>query len=407
MANPALVHSLGPTCAYYEEPVKPSDEPPTVRAQFFYTSNIPIDDPLSPLPPPSDSKTAQQSPQPFSARDNAALEEAWQAKQKGALKGTRHGDLFHFPKFKGQKRTPESTMEAQYKTLEKPPSAQAEMNDTEKGTPVESKRLQLEDKRQNKASEDIKKKHSQKKAEDTEHEQEPEDIKQNHTNQPPRLGSPQQAAAHSQKESARATRHAPEAEDDEPVMLSQSTEHDETSPVVPVDAKELATEQEVAQQGKPGRRRKFSPFRNRGKGSKGMFSTCHDLEERSDGTASSDISGRPFARAPSFRRRRPPPAVGGADSVTDSEGSPSPARLKKGNETFVPVGISRLHLVEMPAMLMKPIYWNPINDISNVTRGTWFYQDSMLPVEQEVTVQLEAGYEAMQPWVSHPVPYNG
>jgi hypothetical protein len=33
-----------------------------------------------------------------------------------------------------------------------------------------------------------------------------------------------------------------------------------------------------------------------------------------------------------------------------------------------------------------------------VTRGVWFYQDSMLPVEQEVATQLEAGYEAMRPW---------
>jgi hypothetical protein len=400
MANPALVHSLGPTCAYYEEPVHPSDEPPAVRAQFFYTSNLPIDDPLSPLPPQSDSKTSNQSPQPFSARDNAALEEAWRAKHKDASKDSwaaRHGDIFHFPKFQGHKRTPDSTIETQYNTLEKPPSAQAEQNGIEKGTTPNSKNRKSEDTKQKQKSEDIKRKHWHKhkqKTEDTNQDQQLEDI-----NQTPQSGSIQQPAASSNEEPARVISYGSGAEDNDPVMLSQSMENAETSSSIPVDAKELAAEQEAAQQNEPDRRRKLSPFRNRGKNPKGMLHTfCHDPEQSSDGTAASNISGRPFARAPSFRRRRVPPSVDGADSATDSERSPSPARPNKGKETFVPVGISRLHLVEMPAMLMKPIYWNPINDISSVTRGTWFYQDSMLPVEQEVAAQLEAGYEAMRPW---------
>jgi hypothetical protein len=47
---------------------------------------------------------------------------------------------------------------------------------------------------------------------------------------------------------------------------------------------------------------------------------------------------------------------------------------------------------------MKPIYWNPIHDISSVLRSTWFYKSSMLPVEPEVANLLEAGYEFMRPW---------
>src|SRR6202000_521987 len=83
------VHSLGPTCAFYdvEEPddcsVKDGLTPPKVKAQFFYVSSSPIDDPLSPLPPVSADKATDLPPQPFSARDNAALEEAWQAFQTG------------------------------------------------------------------------------------------------------------------------------------------------------------------------------------------------------------------------------------------------------------------------------------------------------------------------------------
>jgi hypothetical protein len=461
MANPVFVHSLGPTCAYYEEPANTSDEPPLIRPQFFYVSALPIDDPLSPIPPQSDSKTSNPFPQPFSARDNAALEEAWQAIHEDESKGSgsaRHGDLFHFPRFKGQKRIPDSTMEAQHNTSEKPPSAQAEKKDADKGTLVDPKRQQAEETQEKLKSDDLKHKRMLK-SEDSNHKQkqnvegskwneQPEGIKEKQllegVKQTPKLRSTEQSMASSQERAAHVASHGPGAEDNQPVMLSQSLEHDETTSVVLVDAEELAVEQGTGRQSKPGQRRKFSPSRNRGKNPKSMFSTCHDLDERSDGTASSDISGRPFARVPSIKRRRPPAVVDGADSATDYDRSPSPTRPIKGKETFVPVGVSRLHLVEMRAaepipspteapigfgsakkvevgrrplqrdgeikksdgrlptnnitMVMKPIYWNPVNDISNVTRGVWFYQDSMLPVEQEVAIQLEAGYEAMRPW---------
>ena len=403
MANPAVVHSLGSTCAYYEETVHTFNEPPPVRAQFFYVSFLPIDDPLSPLATPSDSKSTQQPPQPFSARDNIALEEAWRAKNKGEPKhswNARHGDIFHFPRFKDQQRTPDSTIEAQYNTLDKPPSRHAEKRAVHQETPTDSEKQQREHFEQNQKSEDVKHKHKQK-AENALQNRQPEDIKQKEqledTNRAPCSGGSENLAMSRPAMLARIASHESRVDDKEPVMLSRSTEHDETAIVAPVDAKEIAADQEALQQEKPNRRRKFSPFRDRGKNPKSMFSTCHDLDERSDGASSSDVSGRPFARVPSYKTRHPA-AIDGADSATESERSPSPARPNKGNEIFVPVGASRLHLVEMPAMLMKPIYWNPINDISHVTRGTWFYQDSMLPVERDVAVQLEAGYEDMRPW---------
>lgn len=40
----------------------------------------------------------------------------------------------------------------------------------------------------------------------------------------------------------------------------------------------------------------------------------------------------------------------------------------------ITVGVSRLHMVVLPALQMKPIYWSPINDMAVVTRGTWFYR---------------------------------
>lgn len=47
---------------------------------------------------------------------------------------------------------------------------------------------------------------------------------------------------------------------------------------------------------------------------------------------------------------------------------------------------------------MKPIYWSPVQDICPVIRATWFYKNSMLPVESEVANQLEAGFMDLKPW---------
>ena len=49
---------------------------------------------------------------------------------------------------------------------------------------------------------------------------------------------------------------------------------------------------------------------------------------------------------------------------------------------------------------MGPIYWDPVHDVSSVVRGTWFYKDTMLPVEPDVANQLEEGYEYIKPWTA-------
>lgn len=49
--------------------------------------------------------------------------------------------------------------------------------------------------------------------------------------------------------------------------------------------------------------------------------------------------------------------------------------LEEDNRSVqVPVGVSRLHTVHLPALQMKPIYWSPVNDIAIVSRFTWFYR---------------------------------
>lgn len=83
-----LTHTYGPSCSlqpvsnvFNRHASELSTDPPKIRAHFFYSSNLPIDDPLTPVPPPSSSSSTLPSkvpPRPFSAYDNTALEEAWQ-----------------------------------------------------------------------------------------------------------------------------------------------------------------------------------------------------------------------------------------------------------------------------------------------------------------------------------------
>ena len=44
------------------------------------------------------------------------------------------------------------------------------------------------------------------------------------------------------------------------------------------------------------------------------------------------------------------------------------------NTVEVSVGVSRLHMVSLPMLQMKPIYWSPVNDMAVVVRATWFYR---------------------------------
>lgn len=76
------IHTYGPSCLLVDEPDRSdfqASSPPEIRSQFFYISALPIDDPLAPLPAPANQATGVERlpPKPFSARDNIALEAAW------------------------------------------------------------------------------------------------------------------------------------------------------------------------------------------------------------------------------------------------------------------------------------------------------------------------------------------
>ncbi|KAI9894587.1 MAG: hypothetical protein M1814_001941 [Vezdaea aestivalis] len=131
----------------------------------------------------------------------------------------------------------------------------------------------------------------------------------------------------------------------------------------------------------------------------------------------SDITGMPFLRAPSRDtisrsslvedERQPRPKSRGIAKAThvdhllrsDSEPPPEPEIPPTEDTIQVPVGVSRLHLVNMPSLQIKPIYWSPLHDdVATAWRGTWYYRKSMLPVEANLANQLEKGYVELAPW---------
>jgi pimeloyl-ACP methyl ester carboxylesterase len=352
MSDPA--HTFGRTCVFRDDeavhaPTNFSDPPP-IKAQFFYVSSLPIDDPLSPLPPiSSDTKPSQaHQPQPFSIRDDAALSDAWQSiknifasasasgkKSRDPLRpqigerGRTLGELVRFPRFKGDGKSPtagrDATEHASVKSLELPASTGAGL----------------------------------------------------FTNQ--KMKKPQAREG--------------EASQDEASERSSQKKHRHFSPL-----------------------RKFKNHEE-GQSSSGVPSPI----AQADGEADTDISGRPFARAPTLgsidgqndhdslqTATQPEPREG--DTTNPPYSPPTHSKFhnvfhphKEGHEeedekVVIPVGISRLHLVELPDLLMKPIYWSPVNDISAVIRGTWFYATTMLPVEPDLANWLETGYQELRPW---------
>ena len=155
----------------------------------------------------------------------------------------------------------------------------------------------------------------------------------------------------------------------------------------------------------------------------------HDTEEPSNEAGLSEsipnadkstITGTPFIRAPSRTHLSDPyqhtklrpqfpesDSYNWDDSLDEAQASMTRDRSNTrhvedaeaaGLLAKIPVGVSRLHEVVMPHLRMEPIYWPPLADVSDVIRGTWFYKDSMLPVEVGVANMLEAGYVALRPW---------
>jgi hypothetical protein len=386
-------HSYGPTCAFYEEdidePLPYDAEPPSVRAQFFYISSLPIDDPLSPLPP-IQADQSHHTAQPFSTRDNASLEEAWLGSQR------RHNDgeqvrpssrqmlgnrMYSFPKFKEGIRS-DSPGAPSLDPAASPTSLRPRGGDPRKkhgSLTGEERSIDL--------------------------------VASGELATEPDISNDGQASTRPSKElprRAKQVRRSTSGVSESDVMLSQTKDN---TIEAPVETNELQRQRESSVTSASTRRKHSSPFRRRSKIRQEDELPTVTAMTRSptaqDEYINSDISGRPFARAPSTRNIHAAAYAGMDEEIEADRSSRSVSRDKRRarrdksadyKRLFVPVGVSKLHLVELPDLVMKPIYWSPINDTSKVVRATWFYKDTMLPVPASLANRLESGYEYIRPY---------
>ncbi|KAL3497193.1 DDHD domain-containing protein [Aspergillus germanicus] len=385
MAGP--LHTYGPTCLLADDDPDPStwhslEQPPKPRPQFFYTSSLPINDPLSALPPPASGQAQVDErvpPQPFSVRDHIALEEAWLDMQRAK----RQQDTRRSESRAGSARNTSAGIAVPGReagvTFDSPTGSRqrAGLSGSQRGLHVVP-------------------------------------------------GSGSSSRTPPQKLPFRPNEDSPRESGSLERTSGPSTLDGSMGDGVTF-ATQLHRKREISPSGnlksvrrKIGEARKEDPDGGDSVGSYGRRSR------------DASISGSPFIRAttqPSTPLSQslesvsvrngdqephdePQAGLGYAASkpsglrtstyqeqtTDDSEAHTDIESEKEEVNAKIPVGVSRLHLVELPNLKMKPIYWSPLHDISNVLRATWFYKNTMLPVETELANRLEDGYAYLKPW---------
>jgi hypothetical protein len=418
-------HTYGPTCHLARtvsfSGVKTNDDIPALRAQFFYASPLPIDDPLTAVPPPTgDLRAAKHPPRPYSAYDNNALEEAWlgltsprdrkrhlkirstspkpltkaEAEKRAALVSeiaAKHNKKHAIEELSKRSSSPSKTcvicpsndgstpIEICCAELEK--EIRAEQNRLflgtwfRRGSKLEVDRLiqdiMVEERKQKAAKLEEKK-----------------------------LGPMRGPVQEIEQQKHEDHRHAKRS-------LRQET-----------------SDQNGSRSASPGR-----VTERPATVAKPAADDGSSLSASLPANAEAGTSGNPFQRAPSRsgsptpvpKTPRPTPASPALEhndailddqcqNETESANELVPETIEtvrphscksqrnRTNYAEIPVGICRLHLVKLPTLQMMPIYWSPVHDIAAVIRGTWFYRDSMYPVEPAVANQLEFGYRDLRPW---------
>ncbi|KAH8677276.1 DDHD domain-containing protein [Xylariales sp. PMI_506] len=391
---PLASHNLGPKCRLAPV-VRPfaddaEDAVPPVKAQFFYTSLIPIDDPLSTatIVGGSDGKTTRvQRPQPFSEGDNNALEKAWLSLASDDYRRN------HSQARRNRSPSP-SLLKANSETLHQ-------------------------------IVQDLAMQHKEKHVRDV----------------------PAQEVLQANLEALQEvdpilplccpelifevgiqlrTSFCAVARRRQPTLNPERVAQQvmETMRTLYPDSAALETDLRVRTTIPTNRSRAESVAR-----------TTHLQDNSSPGerdslrpsTIDDGITGKPFIRVgtpdmnqltttgslprsilagsvPKLPEEQPPAPTGRELRKTTGMDTDTAPVIERGrthtrkDSLDVPVGVSRLHEVSLPALQMKPIYWSPVNDIAAVLRATWFYKDTMDPIDTAVANQLEAGYRDLKPY---------
>lgn len=428
---PLSDHTYGPTCHLAREDIKGDTDVPPLKTQFFYTSPLPIDDPLTAIPTTSsDPKAAKHSPRPFSPYDNNALEEAWLALGSTRCKNNHRklspSSIRSLTNEEAQRRTV-LISELAAKHNKKHEAKQIAKNDTLVAAGSIPCIQKSEDKlfaipgglccselekdvkcEENKRVAGIK----WKPASNAEREALLSDIM-----------AEQKSQASNTAESNKCSHIAVKTGDSKP---SDSTDKGEGR--CAIETHHSAAPEGCEDHGLKSSRTTSCSSQNDDRASRDLKATDPSTTLPSaSGPSEIGTTGFPFQRAPSRSVSpilRPPtpdtPSATQNEDISYAENQNRTlnasfddqppeidetvlvyrckAREQAKDIASIPVGISRLHLVKLPLLQMMPIYWSPVHDISAVIRGTWFYRDSMYPVESAVANQLEMGYRELRPW---------
>lgn len=374
-------HHLGPQCrlAPVSQPFSPSDVDgiPPIKAQFFYASAIPIDDPLSSstFNVSADTKTSRASLQPFSQGDNNALERAWLS----LASAEHHRNHSHARR----SRSPSPSL--------------AKANTDKLAIIVHNLAIKHAEK------------HSREGA--------PREMMQPVMDAVDPMSAPGTTISLCCRDllpdvdNALRTSFCAVARKRQRLLDREKVVQD-----VMAEATVLRAESEENKRssvasdlpsGLPLGRRDSAEISTReaNVNSRGPLSARNSLAEPFDDTTTfvrsslpdAGISGKPFVRVgtpepavfspPSSIPRAATPGVYSKttrrsnveekqNSAADAPRTPIPSLEEElpHSSVDVPVGVSRLHKVSLPALQMKPIYWSPVNDIVTVLRGTWFYK---------------------------------
>lgn len=388
LAMASTAHSFGPTCNLQPESnpftrraSEVSDNAPKLRAHFFYSSALPIDDPLSPVPLPSNTPTGPSKvpPKPFSKHDNNDLEEAWQAMNKGqSAESDAQLGVIRTGESSPSVSSDHPVAQGALTSLGGPTPTPAAVGNLAKT--VRSSRERQHAKLENEKSSD----------------------------QSERAAGKDKQSSGSLGVGAETCKHNHIEAGDPHLTLCDNPDHIPFDYAMPVGSNEIGNEEFESG---TTRKRHRSPFHRHGKTEKSKAadiavptktSTPHSnrsSEVLLGGSPSErDTTGTPFLRIPdrlrrtrsrSSRRESPATQTDGADSSSEGDAVEAPqlsdtaiaesreessyrdfestqkARRERfsatygathGNEipsVLVPVGVSRLHVVEMPALTVR------------------------------------------------------
>lgn len=411
MAPPAE-HTYGPKCRL--APVRHTDKDngmPPVEAQFFYSSLIPIDDPLSTSSIiGGDPKSAKLPLRPFARGDNNALEKAWLGLQNPDDR-REHLDI---------------------KTTHRQPAASVTVAAEKRALLVQTLALKHWDKHRSgyqphdlaAPEEDLLANPSAccailplEVAEELEKNfcglvrtvsssLDPERVVQDIARL---IAGYRQSAKRSRRESALidGVRDYDSTPRSRAASLSGSAPGSAPGRSVPGTPQNTKFRFDSRHDGGGHMKRPLDVVRDSGGRSRsGSQASIHSASSRTHGGIAiparhvdDGISGKPFVRVESlpthhspqtpapFPRTESPVPEQPRDNDPDHVESLSDPELdaqkhtealkekKHGKDCVdVAVGVSRLHMVTLPSLQMKPIYWSPINDLAIVMRATWFYR---------------------------------